>query len=75
MSNKKVKFSILNLFEKTQKEIVRLQLTVKGLFAIIIGSQIIQEKPEQLLYITLLGAIIDMLVGCFYIEENNEIKD
>jgi hypothetical protein len=69
MKKYKVFFSIFNLFDQSQAEVVKLQQWAKGLTAVITGSTWIASDANHAIMVGIAGFIIDTLIGCLYFEE------
>jgi hypothetical protein len=69
MKKYNVKFSLVNLFFQTQKEVQRLQTMWAGIAAIIITSTYINSSEKYTLIAALSCAVIDKLIGCLWLEE------
>lgn len=71
MKNKSLKFNILNWFEESQSEIVKLQHTIKGLLATACTVTWVNSTPENTVLVTIIGAILIEVIGCLRIEDKN----
>jgi hypothetical protein len=69
MKKYKVRFSLFNLFQKSQAEVVQLQTIWMVFSGIITGATVISASPEHALYAALGCAAIDKALACFYFEE------
>jgi hypothetical protein len=69
MKNYKVKFSLVNLFFQTQKEVQRLQTMWGAIAVVICTSTFINASDRYALYAALGCAVIDKLIGCLWLEE------
>lgn len=69
MKNYKVKFSLVNLFFQTQKEVQRIQTMWGGISIIICTSTYINSSEHYTLFCALGCAIIDKIIGCLWLEE------
>ena len=69
MKKYKVHFSLFNLFNDTQSEVVKLQQLFKGLTATISGFTWMQTDANHALYVGIVGFIVDILISCFYFEK------
>lgn len=62
-------FSLWNLTDATQEQVVKLQMIWTGLSAPIIASSYITTNEKYALLAAVLCGIIDKLIGCIYLEE------
>jgi hypothetical protein len=65
---KKLKFSLVNLFLDTQKEIVRVQQMFKGFSAAIAGTTWFAADANAAMYVCIAGIVIDVVLSCLRIE-------
>lgn len=69
MKKYRIKFSIVNLFFKTQNEVVRLQTMWSGISAVIVSSTLINASEHYAFYAAIGCALVDKLIGCLWLEE------
>lgn len=69
MKKYKIHFSLTNLLNDTQAEVVRLQQYFKGLTAIIGGSTWIMSNANNVLIVGIIGFVFDTLIACLYFEK------
>jgi hypothetical protein len=72
MKKYKVTFSVFNLFNGTQPEVVKLQTYVKTLTGTIAGTTWFTTKMEYGVYVAVIGFVLDAVLACIYLEEKNE---
>jgi hypothetical protein len=65
---KKLKFSPVNLFLDTQKEVVQVQQKVKGFSVIVAGSTLIASNEHNMILVMVGFFVVDIIIGCFRIE-------
>jgi hypothetical protein len=77
MTTKKYKiiFSIFNLFEDTQAEVVKLQQYVKTTIVGISGMTWYNSNATYAIYIGLIGIVLDTLLSCIRLEKLKYKKD
>lgn len=69
MKKYKVYFSIFNLFNDTQKEVVKIQTYIKGGTATIATSTYLASNAELAMIVGAAGFLLDAITACFYFEE------
>lgn len=69
MKKYKVYFSIFNLFNDTQAEVVKLQTYIKTLTGVASGTTWYATNANGALYVAFCGFILDALLSCLYFEE------
>jgi hypothetical protein len=69
MKKYNVYFSLFNLFNETQKEVVRLQTIFKGLMGTSMVVTWVESNSTYALWVGIAAGFIDMLLACFYFEE------
>lgn len=69
MKNYKIKFSIVNLFFQTQKEVQRIQTMWGAISVIICGSTYMNASDKYTLLAAVGCAIVDKLIACLWLEE------
>lgn len=69
MKRYKVKFSFINLFFQTQKEVQRLQTMWGGIAVIICTSTFMSTNDRYALYAAVGCAIVDKLIACLWLEQ------
>lgn len=69
MKKYKVKFSLVNLFFQTQKEVQRIQTMWGAISVIILGSTYLNTNDKYTLLAAVGCAVVDKLIGCLWLEE------
>lgn len=69
MKKYKVYWSIINLTQATQKEVVQLQAVWAGFSAPIIASTWIASDSSKALIAAIICGLIDKSIACIYLEE------
>lgn len=69
MKKYKVHFSVFNLSENTQSEIVKLQQYVKGIVSAIAGMTWYESNATYAVCVGIGGVVLDTLLACLYLEE------
>lgn len=69
MKKYRIRFSIVNLFFQTQKEVVRVQTMVKTFTGAIVATTWYNSDPKYALYVAGAGFIVDVLLSCLWLEE------
>ena len=75
MKKYKVYFSLLNLLNDTQSEVVKLQTMFKTLSTAAVGTVWYESNATYALYVAIGGAFMDALLTCFHFEKINEPTD
>jgi hypothetical protein len=75
MKKYKLYFSIFNAVQETQKEITRLQVANKTLMAALLGTSFISGSHISTFIIAAVGASIDFILSCCWLEEINGIPE
>ena len=65
----KVKFKLSNFFSDSSKEVVKVQMWIKGLTAIITTSVYIETNVKMALSVAVVGYILDGLASCLSFEK------
>lgn len=65
---KRLRFSVVNIFLDTQKEIVRVQQMFKALSVAIASSTYIATNEHNMILVMVGFFVIDLLISCFRIE-------
>lgn len=68
----KIKFKLSNFFGKSSKEVVKVQLFIKGLTAVLATSAFIQTNTTHAIVIAVAGYVLDGLASCLSFEK---VKD
>lgn len=68
MKKYKVYFSFFNLFSESQSEVVKLQQIFKTISAAVVGTVWYESNSTYALYVAIGGAVVDVLLSCFYFE-------
>lgn len=72
----KVTFSVFNLLQDTQAEVVKLQNMVKGFMAVLTGATWYSSNSNNAMFCAIFAMILDTIISMFYFElqpnENNK---
>lgn len=66
---KKLEFNILNLTQETPREIIKLQHIAKGILGTLAGVTWFASSPQYAGILTIVGAILIEVIGCYSIKE------
>jgi hypothetical protein len=69
---KKIRFNVLNIFNETPKEIVRVQNSFKLFTGGLVATTWYTIDPKHSLYIAVIGFIVDAFLCCITIVEVKE---
>lgn len=69
MKKYKVYFSIFNLFNDSQKEVVKIQTYIKAGTATVATSTFMATNAEMAMIVGAVGFLLDAITACFYFEE------
>jgi hypothetical protein len=72
MKKYKVHFSLWNLFEETQSEIVNLQNRLKVLIVAASSGAWYASNADNAMYVAIAGFVIDNLLGCIFLEKKEQ---
>jgi hypothetical protein len=72
MKKYKVYWSVWNLFEETQSEVIKLQNILKAFTVIISGGVWYTTNVNNAMYVAIIAFIADNIVGCLYFEKLND---
>jgi hypothetical protein len=73
MKKYKVSFSIFNLFEDTQAEVVRLQQYLKGLIVTATGATWYNADASYAIWVGIAGMVLDTLLSCVRLEKQENV--
>lgn len=71
MKKYKVHWSIFNLFQETQSEVVKLQQLAKTLMGSLTGLTWLASDANHAIYVGFAAMLLDAILGCFYFEKQN----
>lgn len=69
MEDYKIRFSLVNLFFQTQKEVARVQTMFKGLSMAAVSTTWYNTDPRHALYVAGIGFAIDLFLACIWLEK------